>query len=220
VAGSFHYIAMILGYLILASAFLYIFGRLKWIGNLLFFSLQFQYLSMVIVPRFNPMLSGLSTIKTVMGYNEIFGQEEFDLPKYASIGVLNFNKQYDYNVNVMVALQGIGLLMYVFYKVTYRNNELLCRKYGGDPEKSYRALPYGKILQFFSWEFFMFWTFFNMINQLTATILYTELPQPEFLPLIIFNIFCMVLAIAPLLVRRKEVKSYTDLLYCKDRGHE
>jgi F0F1-type ATP synthase assembly protein I len=30
----------------------------------------------------------------------------------------------------------------------------------------------------------------------------------------------MLLAVAPLLVRRKEVKSYTDLLYCKDRGHE
>jgi hypothetical protein len=69
VAASFHYISMILGYLILASAFLYIFGRMKWLGNLLFFSLQFQYLSMVIIPRFTPMLSGLSQIKTVMGYN-------------------------------------------------------------------------------------------------------------------------------------------------------
>jgi hypothetical protein len=30
----------------------------------------------------------------------------------------------------------------------------------------------------------------------------------------------MVFAIAPLLVRRKQVKSYTHLLYCADRGHE
>lgn len=173
VAGIFHYIAMALGYLILASAFLYIFGRLKWMGNLLFFSLQFQYLSIIIVPRFNPMFSGLSMVKTVMGYNEVYGQEEFDLPKYASVGVLNFNKQYDYNVNVMVALQALGLLMYLFYNITYRKNVVLCKKYGGDPEKSYCSLPYGRILQFFNWEFFMFWTFFNMFNQLTATVLYT-----------------------------------------------
>lgn len=66
----------------------------------------------------------------------------------------------------------------------------------------------------------MFWTFFNMPNQLLATILYTELPQPQFLPLLGFNLLCMFLAIAPLIFRRKEVKSYTDLLYCKDRGHE
>jgi hypothetical protein len=65
---------MIFGYLILGSAFLYIFGRLKWMGNLLFFSLQFQYLSMVIIPVYTPMLAGLSQIKTVMGYNEAFGQ--------------------------------------------------------------------------------------------------------------------------------------------------
>lgn len=69
VAAIFHYIAMIMGYLILASAFLYILGRLKWMGNLLFLSLQFQYLSMVFIPRYNPMLAGLSQIKTVMGYN-------------------------------------------------------------------------------------------------------------------------------------------------------
>lgn len=124
---------MIVGYLILASAFLYIFGRLKWMGNLLFLSLQFQYLSMVFIPRFTPMLGGLSYVKIVMGYNEIFGQEEFDLPKYTSLSVLYFNKRYDYNVNVMVALQAFGLAMYLAYNITYAKNVLLCKKYGGDP---------------------------------------------------------------------------------------
>jgi hypothetical protein len=168
---------MIMGYLIFASAFLYIFGRMKWIGNLLFLSLQFQYLSMVFITKFTPMLGGLSQIKTVMGYNEIYGQEGFDLPKYSSLAVLNFNKQYDYNVNVMVALQAFGLVMYLAYNITYGKHVILCKKYGGNPYTSYRALSYGKFLEFFSWEFFMFWTIFNMPNQLLATILHTELPR-------------------------------------------
>jgi hypothetical protein len=67
------------------------------------------------------------------------------------LGVLNFNKQYDYNVNVMVALQGLTLVMYIFYNCTYNRNVMVCKKYGGDPEKTYRALPYGKILAFFDW---------------------------------------------------------------------
>lgn len=74
IAISFHYISMIFGYLILASTFLYIFGRLKWVGNLLFFSLQFQYLSMIIIPSFTPILNGFSQIKTILGYNEAMGQ--------------------------------------------------------------------------------------------------------------------------------------------------
>ena len=69
VALSFHYICKIFSYLILFSAFLFIFGRLKWMGNLLFFSMQFQYLSMILIPHFNPMLAGLSQLKTVLGYN-------------------------------------------------------------------------------------------------------------------------------------------------------
>jgi hypothetical protein len=40
------------------------------------------------------------------------------------------------------------------------------------------------------------------------------------MPLLVFNLLCMLLAVAPLFVRRKDVKSYTDFLYWKDRGHE
>jgi hypothetical protein len=53
----------------LATAPLYIFGRLKWVGNMLFLSLQFQYLNMAILNHFTPMLSGLSYFKALMGYN-------------------------------------------------------------------------------------------------------------------------------------------------------
>lgn len=73
----------------------------------------------------------------------------------------------------MVIIQGIALVLYVIYHITYRNNELLCKKYGGDPEKTYKALKYGRILIFFDWEFFMFWTFFNMTEQITAMILFS-----------------------------------------------
>jgi hypothetical protein len=50
-----------------------------------------------------------------------------------------------------VALQGLTLVMYIFYNCTYNRNVMVCKKYGGDPEKTYRALPYGKILAFFDW---------------------------------------------------------------------
>jgi hypothetical protein len=69
ISVSFQYISYIFGFLILASACLYIFGRLKWVGNLLFFSLQFQYMSMVVIPKFTPILNGLGMIKALMGYN-------------------------------------------------------------------------------------------------------------------------------------------------------
>lgn len=69
VAKSFHYTCIIFGFLMFGSAFIFIFGRLKWMGNLLFFSLQFQYISMIVIQVFTPMLFGLSQIKTVMGYN-------------------------------------------------------------------------------------------------------------------------------------------------------
>lgn len=106
----------------LGTAFLFIFGRLKWVGNLLYFSLQFQYISTVIIPKYNPILHGLTQMKPILGYNEALGIEEFDLPKYPGFTVLNFNKQYDFNVNVMVALQAFSLLMYIIYHVTYRKN--------------------------------------------------------------------------------------------------
>jgi hypothetical protein len=109
----------------------------------------------------------------------------------------------------MVALQALALVMYAIYIITYNRNKVLCRKYGGDPEKTYRSTKYGKLLQFFNWEFFMFWTFLNMTEQITAMVLFSEMIQPEMLPLIAFNAICIVLAILPLLIRRKEVKSYT-----------
>lgn len=97
----------------------------------------------------------------------------FDLPKYRSFYVLSFSKKYDFNVNIWVALQGIALVMYIIYHITYNRNKLICRKYGGDPDKTYRTTKYGKILQFFDWEFFMYWTFFNMTEQITAMVLFS-----------------------------------------------
>ena len=33
----------------------------------------------------------------------------------------------------MVAFQGLALLMYLLYYIFWRRNELICKKYGGDP---------------------------------------------------------------------------------------
>ncbi len=74
---------------------------------------------MLIIPSFTPMFAGLSQFKTVLGYSELYGQEDFDLPKYSSFNVLSFSKRYDYNVNIMISLQCLALFMNV---LTYRKN--------------------------------------------------------------------------------------------------
>lgn len=78
----------------------------------------------------------------------------------------------------------------------------------------------GKILSFFDWEFFMFWALFNMTEQIVAMVLYTQLPKPQFIPLILFNACCIIGGVAPLIFKRKYVKSYTELLYYPSHGHE
>lgn len=81
---------------------------------------------MVIIPKFSPMQSSLSEIKPVMGYNEAFGAEDFDLPKYEAFWILYFNKDYFLNVNVMVTLPCFAIIMYVIYKIAYEYNKKTC----------------------------------------------------------------------------------------------
>jgi hypothetical protein len=75
------------------------------------------------------------------------------------------------NVNFMVTFQGLGLVMYLVYYIFWRRNELVCKKYGGDPEKTFMSTRSGKFLSFFNWEFFMFWNFFNMTTQILGMVL-------------------------------------------------
>jgi hypothetical protein len=171
IASDFRYVCLIFGYMILATAPLYIFGRLKWVGNMLFLSLQFQYLNMGILHKLSPMLSGLSYFKAVMGYNELLGIHQIDIPKYPAFHALNYNMTFKNNVNFMVSFQVFALLMYIIYYIFWRRNELICKKYGGDPEKTFNSTRWGKFLSFFNWEFFMFWNIFNMTNQILGMIL-------------------------------------------------
>ena len=133
VAAGFHYACTVLGYFMLASAPLYIFGRLKWVGNMLFLSLQFQYLNIVILDRFTPMIEGLSWFKYLTGYNELNGLRSYDKFKYKSFLVLGYNLSFENNVNFMVAFQVLGIVMYIVYYIFWRKNELVCKKFGGDP---------------------------------------------------------------------------------------
>ena len=105
---------------------------------------------MVIIPSFNPMLSGLSYFKALLGYDGIFGIDNWNLPNYSSCYALRYSTSYIYNVNFMVIMQIIALIMYVIYYITYRKNELLCKKYGGNPEKTYKSNILGKFLSFFN----------------------------------------------------------------------
>jgi len=171
VAAGFHYASTILGYFMLASAPLYIFGRLKWVGNMLFLSLQFQYLNIVILDHFTPMIEGLSWFKYLTGYNELNGLRSYDKFRYKSFLVLGYNLSFENNVNFMVVFQALGILMYIIYYIFWRKNELICKKFGGDPEKTFNATKWGKFLNFFNWEFFMFWNFFNMTNEIVSIII-------------------------------------------------
>lgn len=69
IAEGFHYLCTVFSFLILATVPLYLFGRLKWFGNMLFLSLQFQFFNLAILDVFTPMLAGLSYLKYIMGYN-------------------------------------------------------------------------------------------------------------------------------------------------------
>lgn len=88
---------------------------------------------MAVVERFTPMLIGLSYFKEVMGYNNVETLNIFSITKYPSIYALNYNTQFDHNVNFMVTAQALGIVMYIIYYIAWRRNELLCKKYGGDP---------------------------------------------------------------------------------------
>ena len=59
----------IIGYVILGSSLFWLFGRMRWMGNAMFFSLQFMFISMAIVDDFNPMMASLGQLKAVTGYN-------------------------------------------------------------------------------------------------------------------------------------------------------
>jgi hypothetical protein len=119
VAKALYYTARIFGYLILGSSILFCFGRLKWMGNSLFFSLQFQYISTAYVVYFTPILSGFGELKMVMGWNEALGIEGQIFPMRHSLYLLRYSLWYDNNVNVMVTLQGFALIMYAIYSITY-----------------------------------------------------------------------------------------------------
>ena len=123
--------------------------------------------------------------------------------------MLYFYKDYLMNVNIMVVLPCFALMMYAVYKIAYNYNKAQCIQFGGDPDKSFRSKKIYRILSFFDWEFFMFWNFFNMAEQIVAMILFSENPYMGYLPLILFNIVCITLSIVPMFFRRAEVRSYT-----------
>lgn len=154
-----------------------------------------------------------------MGWNQVLGVEHHLLPERHSLYLLNYSIWYDFNVNIMVALQAIALVLYVIYRITFNMKKKECIKYGGDVETIYNSTKYGKILSFFTFQFFIFWTFFNMINQLVAIALIPEGFQAQTVPLVIFNAACIIICICSLFLKRKDIPSYTEVLYRKDKGH-
>ena len=53
----------------LLSAIMFMFGDMKWMGNLLFFSLQMEWFAMAWLDEFEPMMAAIGEMKRVMGYN-------------------------------------------------------------------------------------------------------------------------------------------------------
>jgi hypothetical protein len=78
----------------LATAPFFIFGRLKWVGNMMFLSLQFQYINMIIINKFSPMLSGLSYFKAVMGYDGLIDNNPLLIPNYPSFYALSYSSYF------------------------------------------------------------------------------------------------------------------------------
>lgn len=151
VSKSFRYVCLVFGIVILSTSLLYIFGRQKWVGNMLFLSLQFHYFNMAIIDKFSPMFGGISYFKILMGYNDFGVLNMFSLTKYPSLYGLSYTRDFDYNVNFMVGFQVLGLLMYVIYYIAWRRNAVNCKRYGGDLDKSFQSTKLGKFLSFFNW---------------------------------------------------------------------
>ena len=158
---------------------------------------------MAILYRFSPMLSGLAYFKNLMGYNGLVPFDTFSIPKYPSFYAMAYNTAFDQNVNFMVIFQALGIVMFIIYYIAWRRNQLICKKYGGDPDKTFQSNRVGKFLQFFNWEFFMFWNLFNITNQILAMILVSEqVVKVSILPLQIFCMICIFLALIPLIIKR------------------
>lgn len=74
-----------------------------------------------------------------------------DVPDYPAFLALRYNMTFTHTTNFMVTFQALGLLMYAIYYIFWRRNELVCKKYGGDPEKTFNSTRWGKFLSFFNW---------------------------------------------------------------------
>lgn len=127
-----------------------------------------MHLSVLLMNKFTPMLSGLAGTKYAMGYNDAIGKYQDWHPRQPIVYLLGFSILYEHNVNIMMAVEGFAIIMYCIYALTYLYNK---RKYRGtqtDYHYEYKQTKHGKFLSLFKFEFLMFWTFFNMQQFIVA----------------------------------------------------
>ena len=53
-----------------------------------------------------------------MGYNEVLGQEQYNVPSIKTLYPMGFSRMYDKNCNIMVAVQCAAFLLYLLYRIT------------------------------------------------------------------------------------------------------
>ncbi len=68
------------------------------------------------------MMSALSDLKRVMGFNKVKSTHFLDVTRYGTFFDLEYMKDFLFNVNFMVSLQVLGIVMYAIYKIVYIRN--------------------------------------------------------------------------------------------------
>lgn len=128
-AVTFSYVCLIFSYIILASSILFCMNKFKWIGNSMFLSLQFMYLSMTVLDYLTPMQVAFAKTKMVTGYNELLGVYSSVLPSSQnSLFFFDYSIYFDFNVNFMLSMQGFAIVMYAIFAIVYFLNKRKCQK--------------------------------------------------------------------------------------------
>ena len=88
---------------------------------------------MAFIDSFTPIMSSISRLKGLTGYNEIIGLNDFDVPKYTTFYNLRYGTLFTRNVNFMVSVQCFAIVMYIIYRIAFKRCESRCKKTGKDP---------------------------------------------------------------------------------------
>jgi hypothetical protein len=62
---------------------------------------------------------GLGEVKNIMGYNGVIGQYDLIHPKLRVLMQMGYSPYFEYNVNIMSAVQVLALVLYGIYALVH-----------------------------------------------------------------------------------------------------